>query len=82
MLDNDKSLEEVKSWTKSKRDETSIILEFRNKLKRELAAISESERQKEHERSLHEQRVILEEQVKMNQVQRQQREEERVRCQK
>ena len=82
MLDNDKSLEEVKSWTKSKRDETSIIREFRNKLKQELAAISESERQKEHERSLHEQRVILEEQVKMNQVQQQQREEERVRCQK
>ena len=82
MLDNDKPLDVVRSWAKTKKDELRIIREFKNNVKQKLNEFIASERQKEHERMIYEQKVMLEEQSKMNRAEQQQRGEERARQQK
>ena len=82
MLDNDKPLDEVRAWAKTKKDELRIIREFKNTVKQKLNEFIESGRQKEHERMIYEQKDMLEEQSKMNRAEQQQRGEERARQQK
>ena len=79
MLDDDVDLEEVRSWSKAKKEGTTKVREFRNHLKERLAELDESEREKEYERTLEQQRVIREEQAKTNREQQKQSEEAKAR---